>query len=201
MNYITEVRKSPISIKIPVPQKTQKLETSKESKTTETNLITEAAMITSLIGGGVVGRAAFQHLPNVEPLIALTVLSGFYLGSKKGLLIGSTSYYLSNFIIWGGQGPWTVFQVIGAGLAGAIGGITGKKLKGKTNYILSCLIGATAFQIVVNIGSLTYSSFTGLGILYLVSAIPFTLTHIASTIAFGLILYGTKEKIHRTFDK
>ena len=128
-------------------------------------------------------------------MIAVAAATGFYFGLKKGALAGASGYYLSNFLVFGGQGPWTIFQVIGAGAAGLTGGIFGKLFKGRTAFFTSAFLGVLTYEIIVNVGSLSFAAFTGMGISYLISALPFSLTHIASTIGFGLILYGAKERI------
>jgi hypothetical protein len=149
---------------------------------------------TGLTAAGIAGRAGLQHVPSVEPLIAVAVASGFYFGAKEGFMAGASGYYLSNFLVYGGQGPWTIFQVAGAGLAGLSGALLGKSFDGKIAFFSSILVGVTAFELLVNLGSLGFSFSTG-GLTYLVAAIPFTFTHFASTIGFGLMLYGSKEKI------
>jgi uncharacterized membrane protein len=147
-----------------------------------------------LTAAGIAGRIGLQHIPSVEPLIAVAVASGFYFGAKEGFIAGASGYYLSNFMVYGGQGPWTVFQVFGAGLAGLSGALLGKYFDNKIAFFTSILVGVTAFEILVNLGSLGFSFSTG-GLTYLLGALPFTFTHFASTIGFGLMLYGSREKI------
>lgn len=158
---------------------------------------TSSAITTTLAltASGIAGRVALQHIPSVEPLIAVAAATGFYFGTSKGVFAGFTGYYLSNFFVFGGQGPWTVFQVLGAGVAGLSGGVFGKFFEGRTAFFTSAVLGVAVYEVLVNIGSLSFAAFTGIGTSYMISALPFTLTHIASTIGFGLILYGAKEKI------
>ena len=165
------------------------------SKTDDSSIFASPMAVTAaLTASGVAGRAGLQHVPSVEPLIAVAVASGFYFGAKEGILAGTTGYYLSNFLVFGGQGPWTIFQVVGAGLSGLTGALFGKFLDGRTAFFSSILIGVASFELMVNLGSLTFAFSTG-GLAYLISAVPFILTHFASTVGFGLILYGSKEKI------
>lgn len=158
-------------------------------------LFSTAVTTIALTASGVAGRVALQHIPSLEPLIAVAAATGFYFGAKKGVLAGASGYYLSNFLVFGGQGPWTIFQVVGAGAAGLAGGTFGKLFEGRKAFFTSAFIGVLAYEIIVNIGSLSFAAFTGIGVSYLISALPFSLTHIASTIGFGLVLYGAKEKI------
>lgn len=153
------------------------------------------AVTTALTAAGVAGRVALQHIPSVEPLVAVAAATGFYFGAKKGAVAGASGFYISNFLVYGGQGPWTVFQVLGAATAGLSGGLLGKVSEGRYTFLSSALVGVIAYEFFVNLGSLTFATFTGIGATYLASSVPFVLTHIASTIGFGLILYGFKEKI------
>ncbi len=168
-------------------------ENSDESDTSAkySSLKTTAALTTA----GVAGRVALQHVPNVSPIVAVAVATGFYFGVREGAVAGASGYYLSNFLVYGGQGPWTAFQVLGAASAGIIGGLIGKKLKGSPAFMLSVLLGVLSFQAVMNIGSLSFASFTGIGLAYLAASIPFVVTHVASTLGFGLMLYGSRRKI------
>ncbi len=166
-----------------------------ETSSNSSRLFSVLATTVGLTASGVIGRVALQHVPSVEPLIAVAAATGFYFGTKEGVLAGTTGYYISNFLVFGGQGPWTVFQVLGAGAAGLTGSVFGRFFEGRTAFFTSVIIGVTVYEILVNIGSLSFAAFTGLGVSYLLSALPFSLTHLASTIGFGLILYGAKEKI------
>lgn len=166
-----------------------------ESDSGSSRLSSALATTVSLTVSGVIGRVSLQHIPSVEPLIAVAAATGFYFGTKEGVLAGATGYYVSNFLVFGGQGPWTIFQVLGAGAAGLTGGAFGKFFEGRTAFFTSAFIGVAVYEILVNIGSLSFAAFTGVGTAYLLSALPFSLTHLASTLGFGLILYGAKEKI------
>jgi hypothetical protein len=177
-----------------VHQGVQELETS-ESEDDSGSLVTSLAISVGLAGAGVAGRAGLQHIPSVEPLIAVAAATGFYFGTKRGVLVGASAFYASNFLVYGGQGPWTVFQVFGAAAAGMLGGLFGDLSESRLSFFGSAALGVIAYEVIVNLGSLSFASFSGLGVAYLLSAVPFGLTHLASTIGFGLILYGSKEKI------
>lgn len=165
-------------------------------ESTDSGINAEVLKTTAVLTAtGVAGRVALQHIPSVEPLIAIAAATGFYFGTRQGMFAGGTGYYLSNFLVYGGQGPWTAFQIVGAAAAGASGGLIGKVSEGKYAFLSSAFVGVMMYELTVNIGSLGFASFTVIGAAYLASAVPFVLTHIASTIGFGLILYGSKEKI------
>ncbi|MFH1255661.1 MAG: hypothetical protein V1494_00035 [Candidatus Diapherotrites archaeon] len=145
-----------------------------------------------LFGGAVAGRVALQYVPSVEPIIPLAVLAGFLFGAKEGFALGSGAYVASNFFIWGLQGPWTIFQALGAGIAGALGGFRGKTGKpGKMDLIVFSVIGTIVFEFLMNASG----PIMGIGVLgafglfsiplYFLTSLPFTLTHIISNIGFA----------------
>ncbi len=153
-----------------------------------------------LAASGIAGRVALQHVPSVEPIIAVSVLAGLYGGWRHGFGVGAFAFLVSNFMVWGGQGPWTVFQVAGAGLAGAAAGITGKVSRGWKTYFASLLIGVTVFEIIVNAGSLVYMSWAlPAGIASLIAAVPFAAAHFVSTIGFGSIIYGFSGRVKERY--
>ncbi len=167
-------------------------ENSNESDTsTKYSSLKATAALTS---AGIAGRVSLQHVPNVSPVVAIAVATGFYFGIREGAVAGASAYYISNFLVYGGQGPWTLFQVLGAASAGVIGGAVGKQFKGGTAFMLSAFAGVLSFQFLMNLGSLSFASFTGMGLAYLAASVPFVVTHIASTLGFGLMLYGSRRK-------
>ncbi|MFB6077167.1 MAG: hypothetical protein ABEK12_03495, partial [Candidatus Nanohaloarchaea archaeon] len=134
----------------------------------------------------VAGRAAFQGVPSVEPLVAVAVAAGFYGGWRHGLTAGTTGYVVSNSLVWGGQGPWTAFQAAGAGIAGLAGAMLGAS-RNRVAFALALVMGATGYELVVNLGSLAFMGFAPAALL---AAVPFAVVHLASTIGFGTVLHG-----------
>lgn len=152
------------------------------------------AVFTAMTASGIAGRVALQHVPSVEPIVAIAVALGFYSSARYGASSGASAFYVSNFLVWGGQGPWTLFQVLGAGAAGATGGVFSKLSSSKASFFGSMVAGTLVYELAVNVGSVTY----GIGALnpaYLLAAVPFGLIHLASTISFGSIIYGFEEQI------
>lgn len=151
------------------------------------------AIFTGLTASGIAGRVALQHIPSVEPIVPMAVALGFYTGARYGAFSGASAFYASNFLVWGAHGPWTLFQVLGAGAAGATGGVFSKFSSGRTGFFASLVVGTLFFEFAVNMGSLVYGM--GLNPAYLLAALPFGAIHVASSIGFGSILYGFKDKI------
>ncbi len=150
----------------------------------------EALMLIGFTVGAALIRIPMQAIPSAEPLTFFAILAGWLFGSSRGLLVGASSLYISNFFMFGGQGPWTIFQAIGFGAAGWLGGL----LRKKASYLE--VIGITTlatltFEIIMNgftplmIGSSIFVAFA--------LALPFTLIHVISNIIFALALPFTKK--------
>lgn len=162
----------------------------------ETAHKTEFKKALALSAGAVAGRVALQNFPSIEPILAFAVFSGFYLGSREGFITGSTAYVASNFLVWGAQGPWTIFQALGAGAAGMIGNRFSGMGSGRFSMIASLVAGTIVFELSVNVGSLVYQPWAvGALIPYMMAALPFGLVHLASTLGFGVMIDGFKEQI------
>lgn len=82
------------------------------------------ALIAVLCALGVAGRAAFFWLPQVKPVLAICILAGVGLGGEAGFTVGAVTMLVSNIMF--GQGPWTPWQMFGAGVCGLLGGIAGR---------------------------------------------------------------------------
>ena len=164
---------------------------------TKYSLKRKLLLMMALTSLGILGRAVFQFIPSVEPLTPLTILTGFLLGPISGFISGVTGFYLSNFLVWGFQGPWTIFQCLGAGLAGLIGGLIGKLgKKSRTKFLISTFIGIIVYEIIVTVSMGVMFSFPFL-LFYIITSIPFCLIHLSSSLGFSLSFYEFKEQIKK----
>ncbi|MDD5148035.1 MAG: hypothetical protein PHH08_01060 [Candidatus ainarchaeum sp.] len=161
------------------------------------------AIFLSLFSLAVAGRTALQWVPSVEPIIPIAILAGLLFGMKEGFSLGAGAYVVSNFFVWGLQGPWTIFQALGAALAGGMAGAYGKFRKPKTrDIIILSLAGTVLFEIIMNFSGATmgigllgpFSLFT-LPIYFAMSA-PFSIVHVLSNLVFARAL-GPLLKLRR----
>ncbi len=83
----------------------------------------ELALIVSLAAIAGVSRIPFAGIPSVQPATFLVLFSGYVFGPFIGCVVGSMVAPISNFFLL--EGPWTVWQMVGWGLVGLSGGITG----------------------------------------------------------------------------
>ena len=137
------------------------------------------------------GRIAFFAVAGFKPLLAMVIISGIMLGKSAGFITGMLSMFLSNFVF--GQGTWTVYQMMAAGLVGFISGFfDGDKVMKRTAFI--CLFGFLSAIIiyggVVNPSYiLAYQNTITIPMVVAtyVSGLPFDMIHGAAT-AFFLFL-------------
>ena len=157
-------------------------------------------LLTALIMGGILGRVALQGIPSVEPLTALAIFTGYLLGPYAGFVAGATGYFGSNFLVFGGHGPWTIFQMAGAGLAGFIGGIFSKfGRKTRLKFIVATIIGITAYEAIVTVstGFLISAFVSGAFLIYVLTSLPFSFVHLVSSIGFSLAFYEMEHRLSR----
>jgi energy-coupling factor transport system substrate-specific component len=151
----------------------------------------ELLIVLSFIGGAAALRVPMQAIPSAEPITFFALLGGWLFGRKKGFFIGFSSLLASNFFVFGGQGPWSLFQAIGFGIAGFLGGFMRKK-SSYAGAITVAIFATLAFELVMNVSSLFIFPF---GLMVFLTALPFTLMHLGSNIAFALALPKAKRWI------
>mgnify|MGYP002514180032 CR=1 FL=1 len=139
----------------------------------------------------VVGRVAFEMLPQFKPVAALVIISGIMLGGEAGFLVGATSAFVSNFFF--GQGPWTPWQMFAWGLIGFIAGLLSKAglLKKKWQMVVFGVASGYIYGWILNIWNgagfvygLSWQTYLSLCV---TSIIPDGI-HSAATVIFLLLL-------------
>ncbi len=154
----------------------------------------EVILLASFVFAGVIGRVLMQPLPSVEPITFFAVLSGWLFGKKRGFLAGASSLYLSNFFVIGGQGPWTLFQAAGFGMAGFLGGFLRKRAR-IIECVLVMILSTLLFEIIMNISSVIFLPISIFTLFF--TALPFTLIHILSNSIFATLLPWIKGYVGR----
>ena len=162
------------------------------------------AIFGGLLSAAVAGRVAMQWIPSVEPIIPFAVLAGLLFGVKEGFTLGGSAYIISNFFVWGIQGPWTIFQALGAALAGLMAGVWGKmRSPGWKDIVLLSIAGTILYELIMDISG----SFMGIGLfgafglftipIYIATSLPFSAAHIGSNVIFARAL-APLLKLRRT---
>ncbi|MBI3036552.1 ECF transporter S component [Candidatus Woesearchaeota archaeon] len=135
-----------------------------------------------------------SSLPSVEPITFFAILTGWLFGPIKGFTVGSSSLFLSNFMVLGGQGLWTPFQMVGFGAAGFLGGFLRKKAS--IIEVAAVTLAATAlYEIFINFASILFGGYSIFAAF--IFSIPFSLAHIGSNFAFSLGLPAAKRVVDR----
>jgi energy-coupling factor transport system substrate-specific component len=80
------------------------------------------------------------HGFEATPIFFVIILTGYVFGWTEGFIVGSTTLLVSNFIV-GGHGPWTPYQMLAAGLVGALAAALPKTKKSKTALALLVVYG------------------------------------------------------------
>lgn len=98
-----------------------------------------------------VARLPFAAIPNFQPVTFMVIVSGFVFGPGAGFMVGSTAALVSNFFL--GHGPWTLWQMLGWGLAGISAGLL-RKLRpriGTAGMTLFCFAWGYLYGWIINL--------------------------------------------------
>ena len=167
----------------------------------------ELVTIAVLCALGVAGRAAFFMLPQVKPVLALTIVAGVALGGETGFLVGAMTMLASNMLF--GQGPWTPWQMFAMGAAGLLAGVLFRTGLLRRSRQALCLYGAVsavvlyggivnAAHVLLAAGRLT----PGLLLAGYAAGFPMDCIHALATAAFlWLAAEPMLEKLDRVREK
>jgi len=67
------------------------------------------AVVATLSALAALGRDAFVAVPDVKPITAITLVTGYALGPLPGFTVGALGMLASNVLL--GQGPYTPWQM------------------------------------------------------------------------------------------
>ncbi|MBU1854219.1 MAG: ECF transporter S component, partial [Nanoarchaeota archaeon] len=152
----------------------------------------EILILASFILGAGLLRIPMQSIPSAEPITFFALLAGWLFGRKKGFLVGAGALITSNFFVFGGHGPWTLFQALGFGMAGYMGGF----LKDKSGYVSAAIIAVVAtivFELILNVSSMFIFP---VGFMVFLTALPFTIIHLVSNLLFSIGLPKARKLVH-----
>ncbi|SDL65189.1 ECF transporter S component [Sediminibacillus halophilus] len=149
-------------------------------------------LIAVLAALAVVGRYTFQFLPNVQPVTALIIICGFFLGPVSGVLLAGLTTYLSNLFL--GMGLWTIWQIIGWALIGWMSGLIGKYWRAVplAVMVVFAVFCGYLYGLVV---SLATFSVAGNFLSYYLLGLPFDTYHAVGNGIFMTILFPVFSRI------
>ena len=161
-----------------------------EKKSTGTRRLVIVSVMTALC---FLGRC----IPKLKPIMALTIITGIYLGGESGFLVGAMTAILTNFYF--GQGPWTVFQMFAWGIAGYCAGMFSTMLKkSRPLLIIYGALAGVVYSFIMDIWTVLWYNGNFELKLYLaalVTAISYTISYAVSSVLFLLIFakpFGSK---------
>lgn len=105
----------------------------------------EVAVVGALAAAGAAGRVLFAAIPGVQPATFIAVVAGHVFGAESGFVTGALIALLSNLFL--GQGPWTPWQMLAWGGAGAVGAITAR-LRGEKARLRAVTAVSTAWGFI-----------------------------------------------------
>lgn len=163
----------------------------------------ELVLVAVLCAIAIAGRAAFFMLPQVKPVLALTILAGVALGGETGFLVGAVTMLLSNMLF--SQGPLTPWQMFAMGIIGFLAGVLYRKgVLRRTRASLAAFGAGMALVVYGGImnpaAALVWLHELNGGILlsYYISGLPMDLVHAVAT---ALFLWVGAEPILEKLDR
>ncbi len=99
----------------------------------------EIAVIATLAGLAAVTRMPFAYLMSIQPTFFIAMITGYVFGAQAGFLVGAVAILVSNF--YAGQVPWTAWQMVCMGLAGASAALLARSQKRFNIKILAVYCG------------------------------------------------------------
>lgn len=166
----------------------------------------EIALIATMTTFAGISRVPFAAFPSVQPTTFLVMITGYVFGGQTGFVVGALTALVSNFFL--GQGPWTLWQMLGWGVCGGVAAFLAKSEKNfsvRKFAVLSASCGYL-FGWIQNIWHwlcfvypLNFKTFLATYI----ASFPFDTLHVLSNIvftyAFGEIFYLVLKRFQRKF--
>jgi energy-coupling factor transport system substrate-specific component len=160
------------------------------------------AVLATLAAIAALGRDAFAAIPDVKPITAIVLVSGFAFGAAPGFAVGAIAGVASNLLL--GEGPWTPWQMLGWGVVGLMGAALARLSARKVSPLvlaLACALSAEVFNLLLDVYTWTVTgdhTIAAFGVV-LGSAVVFDVTHVLASfgfgLAFGTVLLGMLERV------
>ena len=147
------------------------------------------ALVAALAALAVAGRLILAPVPNVVGTTDVALLTGYALGGAPGFIVGALAAPVSN--LWLGQGPWTIWQMGGWGLAGLAGAglaLAFGRSVGRLGLALACGAMGFAYGALLDLSLMvTYGGEQSLDRYLALSArgLPFNVAHAVGNFAIA----------------
>lgn len=93
------------------------------------------SLLSLLIALSVVGRLAFQFVPNIQPMTAIIIITSILIGPINGIIVAVLGCFVSNLLL--GMGMWTIWQMLAWGAVALISGVLGKYITSKRIFVFA----------------------------------------------------------------
>ncbi|MFD1018532.1 ECF transporter S component [Thalassobacillus hwangdonensis] len=157
--------------------------------------LTLIALLSAL---AIAGRIATNAIPNVQPVTAIVILTGFFMGPLAAVLLAALTTFLSNMLL--GMGIWYIWQVTAWALIGAAAGLIGKYFSTIPKWGLALFSGVSGL-IYGLIISLTMYSYAGSFWAYYLAGLPFDLYHAFGNIVFITLLLPVFSRLFERYSR
>ncbi|WP_101844122.1 ECF transporter S component [Halobacillus sp. Marseille-P3879] len=148
----------------------------------KTYKLTLIAMLAAL---AVTGRIAMGHLPNIQPVTAIVIMTGFWLGPLAAVFMAFLTTFLSNVIL--GMGIWSIWQIVSWSVIGLVAGLIGKYWPSIPLWGLACygFLSGILFGLMISITMYTAGQpFWG----YYAAGLPMDINHAIANTVFIFLL-------------
>ncbi|WP_430785484.1 ECF transporter S component [Virgibacillus flavescens] len=154
-----------------------------KSQKINTYKLTLIALLAAL---SVVGRITFSFIPNVQPVTAIIIICGIFLGPIAAITLSVLTTFLTNMIL--GMGIWTIWQIIAWALIGLTSGLIGKYRKKHSIFLLTVYAVCCGYfyGLILSLNSFTIS---GDFLPYYLAGLPFDTAHAIGNGIFIVLLY------------
>ena len=166
----------------------------------------EIALIATMTTLAGISRIPFAVFPSFQPTTFLVMITGYVFGAQTGFVVGAMSALVSNFFL--GQGPWTLWQMLGWGICGVLAGFLAKQVKGynRKKFVLLSVFCGYLFGWIQNIWhwlAFVYPLNMKTFLATYLASFPFDTVHVFSnivfTMIFGEMFYVVLQRFYRKF--
>jgi energy-coupling factor transport system substrate-specific component len=166
----------------------------------------EIALIATMTTLAAISRVPFAVLPSIQPTTFLVMITGYVFGAQIGFIVGALAALVSNFFL--GQGPWTLWQMLGWGVCGSLAAFLAKREKGFNLKKFTVLIAFCGYLFgwIMNIWhwvGFVYPLNIKTFLATYVASFPFDTLHVLGNIVFSVVLgqifYTVLKRFQRKF--
>jgi energy-coupling factor transport system substrate-specific component len=164
----------------------------------------KVAAIAALSALGGVLRVPFAAIPGLQPTTFITAVAGYTLGPVNGFMVGGMAAFISNFFL--GQGPWTLWQMLGWGLCGVFFGVLKNIMKRDSILLFAIICGIWGYIFGIILDMWYIVAFIkpmnwGAIIAGIAASLSFDTIHSIGNVLFSLLLGKNFIKTLERFNK